>query len=67
MTTGVCGCGSRWGGEQVCHCQSCHMTFVNLDGFDVHRREGRCLMVGQIMEMGYEPNRHGRWRKVAYT
>ena len=39
-----CGrCDVRWTSMTAAHCPTCHETFVNCRGFDLHREGGRCV------------------------
>lgn len=43
----TCKCSAQWGGENRCHCGSCHRTFSGITLFDRHRSQdgdnGTCL------------------------
>lgn len=40
-----CGrCSERWNGKKTSHCGGCHETFSTPNTFDLHRRNGECLM-----------------------
>lgn len=36
-------CGVAWTGHARNHCPTCHETFGGVGGFDMHRRDGRCV------------------------
>ncbi|WP_221042892.1 hypothetical protein [Mycobacterium senriense] len=61
------GCVSRWNGFDTCHCSRCHLTFIGIRAFDLHRRGGRCLQPMSVGLVGagrrYECWGHpGKWR-----
>lgn len=68
-TPGMCRCGARWGGERLCHCAVCHLTFTSEGPFDAHRTgpmsARHCLSEAELRAKGYEPNSRGHWRKPA--
>ncbi|GAA5154318.1 hypothetical protein GCM10023321_25920 [Pseudonocardia eucalypti] len=37
------GCSATWAGESRAHCARCHRTWDNVDLFDTHLEEDRCL------------------------
>jgi hypothetical protein len=68
LYVGKCRCGTRWQGEAIAHCGSCHLTFTTVGNFDAHL-DGRrnpvpgCRTEAEMRERGYEPNAAGHWRK----
>jgi len=43
MWPGSCSCGRRWRSLAEAHCPTCHRHFSTAAGFDMHRRDGRCV------------------------
>jgi hypothetical protein len=43
------------------HCAACHLTFTAPYGFDLHRKDGRCLTVRQITSKGLAEIRPGMY------
>lgn len=56
-------CDTKWQGESIAHCPTCHMTFRSVSGFDKHRFHGACRTPDEMRERGYEPNEDGHWRQ----
>lgn len=45
-----CSCGRRWSGLAECHCDSCHLHFLSVTGFDAHRFALRCRSIEELRE-----------------
>lgn len=62
---GYCRCGAKWAGENLCHCATCHLTFMSVTGFDAHRDRLaiQCRTEDELRKRGYEPNPQGHWRR----
>lgn len=39
----TCRCAAVWSGEDRMHCGGCHLTFDDIELFDAHRSDDRCL------------------------
>lgn len=37
------GCTTRWTGEKIAHCASCHESYSTPSNFDRHRHNGKCI------------------------
>lgn len=63
------GCKTTWNAGGICHCASCHLTFLSLSGFDKHRigrhepYRRRCRTETELRRLGMEPDWRGYWRK----
>lgn len=42
MKTACKDCGFEWTSLSLCHCSSCHETFLSVGAFDVHRAKFQC-------------------------
>jgi hypothetical protein len=51
-------CGENWTAKSLCHCTSCHRTFGGLTGFDMHRKDGKCL---DPQDLGMKITEAGIW------
>ena len=51
-------CGRAWAGADRAHCSACHCTFDDVELFDTHRADGRCLRPDGL---GLISTRNGIW------
>ncbi|WP_037076797.1 hypothetical protein [Pseudonocardia spinosispora] len=56
------GCLNRWAGSERAHCRVCHATFDDVELFDLHRGDGRCLS-GRAL--GLVMTKNGIWHREA--
>ena len=50
-----------------CMCPACGLFFKSIKGFDMHRRDGKCLSTQEMRDKGMDTNKTGHWisRKMA--
>ena len=41
-------CHVRWTSFTLCHCATCHVCFTDIEAFDYHRRNEKCLLPEEI-------------------